>query len=214
MWNWREQIQLQIQAMKELQFLRVGIFDLHNYSACSHHYTTTVSYMHTSIDLWLCAWSLNERQLYEGQLHKKMVVSGSFYRFFGIRSATWLHTICAWDSSPHLPITPTQQMRLGIGQIVSWAVGNFNITSRPFFFKGDVICWLFVYCMFMCGIRAASSRATASWWSTAVFLAAYYNEVQAVVYQCKLYCTLCKNKQINQQVIHVETCGNVLLSFR
>ena len=135
MWNWREQIQLQIQAMKELQFLRVGIFDLHNYSACSHHYTTTVSYMHTSIDLWLCAWSLNERQLYEGQLHKKMVVSGSFYCFFWIRSATWLHTICAWDSSPHLPITPTQQMRLGIGQIVSWAVGNFNITSRQFFLK-------------------------------------------------------------------------------
>ena len=37
-------IRLQIQAMKELQFLREGIFDLHNYIACSHHYTTTVSY--------------------------------------------------------------------------------------------------------------------------------------------------------------------------
>ena len=33
-------IRLQIQAMKELQFLREGMFDLHNYIACSHHYTS------------------------------------------------------------------------------------------------------------------------------------------------------------------------------
>ena len=146
MWNWREQIQLQIQAMKELQFLRVGIFDLHNYSACSHHYTTTVSYTLVLTcdfvhDLWM------KDSCMKDSCTKRWWFQEASTVFFGIRSATWLHTICAWDSSPHLPITPTQQMRLGIGQIVSWAVDNFNITSRPFFFKGDVICWLFVYCM-------------------------------------------------------------------
>ena len=119
-----------------------------------HYY----SELHTSIDLWLCAWSLNERQVYEGQLHKEMVVSGSFYQFFGIRSATWFHTIYAWDSSPHLPITPTQQMRPGIGQNVSWAVGNFNITSRPFFFLREM--WSVDCSCIVCSCVVLEQQAT------------------------------------------------------
>ena len=49
----------------------------------------------------------------------------------------------AQDSTPHLPVTPAQLMRPGIGQNASCAVGGFVQGPRsPYFYLGDV-----VYCI-------------------------------------------------------------------
>ena len=47
-------------------------------------------------------------------------------------------------SSPHLPITPVQLMRLGIGRNASCKVGEFASRSFFFIFRGDVVYWLFI----------------------------------------------------------------------
>ena len=50
--------------------------------------------------------------------------------FWGVSTTFWIRpailtAFCAWDSSPHLPVTPAQLMRPGIGRNMSCAVGDF-----------------------------------------------------------------------------------------
>ena len=57
--------------------------------------------------------------------------------------ASILTAFCARDSSPHLPVTPAQLMRPGIGQNVSSAEGDFAYHLDLIF--GDVVHWLFFH---------------------------------------------------------------------
>ena len=71
---------------------------------------------------------LNERLLHiqssnKRQLHKETVLSRSLYQLLN-------KAFYAWDSSPHLLVTPAQLMRPGISWNISCAVGDF---ARPIF---------------------------------------------------------------------------------
>ena len=47
--------------------------------------------------------------------------------------ASHLTAFCAWDGSPHLPVTPAQLMRPGIGWNASCAMGDFTQNLGLFF---------------------------------------------------------------------------------
>ena len=64
-----------------------------------------------------------------------------------VHVASCLTVYYAQDSGPHLPVTPAQLMRPGIGRNTSCAVGDFvqdpDLRPRPaYFYSGDV-----VYCI-------------------------------------------------------------------
>ena len=65
----------------------------------------------------------NERQLYEEKLHEETVLSKSLCRL--LNKASHLTAFYALYSSLHLPVTPAQLMRPGIGRNTSCAVGDF-----------------------------------------------------------------------------------------
>ena len=73
-------------------------------------------------------YATNERQLYEEQLHEEQlheetVLSKSLCRL--LNKASHLTAFYALYSSLHLPVTPAQLMRPGIGRNASCAVGDF-----------------------------------------------------------------------------------------
>ena len=68
-------------------------------------------------------YATNERQLYEEKLHEETVLSKSLCRL--LNKASHLTAFYALHSSLHLPVTPAQLMRPGIGRNASCAVGGF-----------------------------------------------------------------------------------------
>ena len=79
--------------------------------------------MHEIINSFDC-YATNERQLYEEQLHEETVLSKSLCRL--LNKASHLTAFYALYSSLHLPVTPAQLMRPGIGRNASCAVGDFT----------------------------------------------------------------------------------------
>ena len=67
--------------------------------------------------------SLNEKQLHEKKMHEETVLLRSLYWIWN--KASQLTAFYAWDSSPHLLVTPAQLMRLGIEWNESCIVGDF-----------------------------------------------------------------------------------------
>jgi len=87
------------------------------------------------------------------------------------RPATWLH-LCT-NSSTHLPLTPVQLKRPGIGWNMSCTVGDFvQHGGLPFSGRRDKVCWLFTHVIvehkflvslledFVSNTRLACSNAT------------------------------------------------------
>ena len=68
-------------------------------------------------------YATNERQLYEEKLHEETVLSKSLCSL--LNKASHLTAFYALYSSLHLPVTPAQLMRPGIGRNASCAVGDF-----------------------------------------------------------------------------------------
>ena len=64
---------------------------------------------------------------FEGHLHKDMLRSRSCYLQHSMNKASHLTAFYAWNSDPHLLVTPVQLMRPGIGRNVSCAVGDLAL---------------------------------------------------------------------------------------
>ena len=77
------------------------------------------NHTHDSFD----CYATNERQLYEEKLHEETVLSKNLCRL--LNKASHLTAFYTLYSSLHLPVTPAQLMRPGIGRNASCAVGDF-----------------------------------------------------------------------------------------
>ena len=67
-------------------------------------------------------------------LHKRHYVQEA--STYCIDKFSYPTTFCAWDSSPHLPVTPVQLMRPGIGWNASCTLGDFTWHLGLFFIQG------------------------------------------------------------------------------
>ena len=95
-----------------------------------------------------------------------ILLSNALHVFWGTDTIDLVYSY-AWYGSPHLPVTPAQLMRPGIGQNTSCAVGDFALKLHlGLYYKGVVVRWLLMYAQhhtLRCCMCHCTSTAVITW---------------------------------------------------